>query len=140
VSARCSEGRRSGARAALGLGALAALSPLLALDCASGLPGGKPVDASTPAGATAASNAFGFDLYARVKQDGSNLICSPFSAAVALNMASAGARGTTRAEMLSVLRVDPQQAAETHASFGGLLATLNARAASPASRAPPTCR
>ena len=91
-------------------------------------------------GATAASNAFGFDLYARVKQDGSNLICSPFSAAVALNMASAGARGTTRAEMLSVLRVDPQQAAETHASFGGLLATLNARAASPASRAPPTCR
>ena len=116
-------------RAALGAGALAALalSPLLALDCASGLWGVKALDASTPEGATAASNAFGFDIYARLKQDGANLICSPFSAAVALNMASAGARGKTRDQMLSVLHVDPQRAAETHASFGGLLGALNAR-------------
>jgi serine protease inhibitor len=116
-------------RAAVGVGALAALalSPLLALDCASGLSSVRAVDASTAEGATAASNAFGFDLYARLKQDGDNLICSPFSAAVALNMASAGARGKTRAEMLNVLHVDPQRAAETHASFGGLLAALNGR-------------
>jgi serpin B len=132
MSARWSNGargRRSRARAALGMGALAALalSPLLALDCASGLRGAKALDASTPEGATAASNAFGFDIYARIKQDGDNLICSPFSAAVALNMASAGARGQTRDEMLSVLHVDPQRAAETHASFGGLLGALNAR-------------
>ena len=93
---------------------------------ASALSGGKAL-ASTPEDATAASNAFGFDIYARVKQDGANLICSPFSAAVALNMASAGARGKTRAEMLSVLHVDPLRAAETHASFGGLLGALNAR-------------
>jgi len=104
-----------------------ALSPLVALDCASGLWGRKAIDASTPEGATAASNAFGFDLYARIKQDGGNLICSPFSAAVALNMASAGARGETRDQMLSVLHVDRQHAAETHASFGGLLGLLNAR-------------
>jgi hypothetical protein len=98
-------GRRSGpsserrsARAALGVGALAALalSPLLSLDCASGLWSAKALDASTPEGATAASNAFGFDLYARLTRDGDNLICSPLSAAVALNMASAGARGATR--------------------------------------------
>ena len=122
-------GRRSGVRAALGFGVLAALalSPLLALDCASGLWAAKALDASTPEGATAASNAFGFDLYARIKQDGGNLICSPFSAAVALNMASAGARGETRDQMLSVLHVDRQHAAETHASFGGLLGALNAR-------------
>jgi serpin B len=118
-----------GARVALGVGALAALgtAPLLALDCAAGLSAPKPLDASTPKGATAASNAFGFDLYARVKHDESNLICSPFSAAVALNMTSAGARGTTRDQMLRVLAVDPQRAAETHASFGGLLGLLNAR-------------
>ncbi len=104
-----------------------ALSPLLALDCASGLSSAKALDASTPEGATAASNAFGFDLYARVKADGGNLICSPFSAAVALNMASAGAGGKTRDQMLGVLHVELQHAAETHASFGGLLGLLNAR-------------
>ena len=122
-------GRRSGVRAALGFGVLAALalSPLLALDCASGLWAAKALDASTPEGATAASNAFGFEIYARLKRDGDNLICSPFSAAVALNMASAGARGKTRDQMTSVLHVDPQRTAETHASFGGLLGALNAR-------------
>jgi serpin B len=123
-------GRRAGPRAALAAIALAvsaALSPLLSLDCASGSSVVKAVDASTPAGATTASNAFGFDLYARIKHDGDNLICSPLSAAVALNMASAGAHGPTLAEMLRVLRVDPQRATETHASFGGLLRTLNAR-------------
>ena len=103
------------------------LSPLLSPDRAFGLWGAKALDASTPEGATAASNAFGFDLYAQLKQDGGNLICSPLSAAVALNMASAGARGATRAEMLSVLHVDPQRAPETHASFGSLLAAINGR-------------
>jgi serpin B len=127
VNARRSQGRRSRLAAALAVGALAALAPLLSVDCASGLPAVRALDASTPEGATAASNAFGFDLYARVKRDDSTLICSPFSAAVALNMASAGARGPTREQMLRVLRVDPQHAAETHASFGGLLGQLNAR-------------
>jgi serpin B len=108
------------------LGALAA-SPLHALDCASGLPSARPVDASTPAGATAASNAFGFDLYARLGHGTDNLICSPLSAAVALNMASAGAREQTLAQMLTVLHIDPLHAAEAHASFGGLLGALNAR-------------
>jgi serine protease inhibitor len=107
--------------------AVVGLSLALALDCASGLSGVRAVDASTPAGATAASNAFGLDLYARIKHDGDNLICSPLSAAVALNMASAGALGPTLTEMQGVLHIDAQRAAGTHASFGGLLRTLNAR-------------
>jgi serpin B len=106
---------------------LAAVAAALTVDCASRRSGGPAVNASTPTGAAAASNAFGFDVYARVKQDGGNLVCSPFSAAVALNMTSAGARGRTRDEMLSVLHVDPQYAAETHTAFGGLLRMLNAR-------------
>ena len=104
-----------------------ALSPLLSLDCASGLPPARPLDASTSAGATAARNGFGFDLYARLGHPTDNVICSPLSAAVALNMVSAGAGEQTLAQMLTVLHVDPLHAAETHASFGGLLAALNAR-------------
>lgn len=111
---------RRSALGAIGLAA-AGLSLVLALDCASGLSGVRAVDASTPAGATAASDAFGFDLYARSKHDGDNLICSPLSGAVALNMAAAGARGPTLTEMQGVLHIDAQRAAGTHASFGGLL-------------------
>jgi serpin B len=84
-------------------------------------------DASSPAGAVQATNRFGFELYTNIKTERANLICSPAGAAIAMSMASAGARGTTLAEMTKVLHVDPTQLAKSHASFGSLLETLNAR-------------
>ena len=48
-------------------------------------------------------NAFGLDLYARVRDASSNLVISPASVALALSMARAGARGTTASEMDAVL-------------------------------------
>ena len=79
-------------------------------------------DASTTAGATTASNHFGFDLYARAKGPDGNMICSPASASIALTMASAGARGKTQAEMTRVLHLDAQTLAAAHVSFANLLA------------------
>jgi serpin B len=84
-------------------------------------------DASSPAGAVQATNRFGFELYTNVKTEGENLICSPAGAAIAMSMASAGARGKTLVEMTKVLHIDPTQLARSHASFGSLLETLNAR-------------
>jgi serpin B len=109
--------------------ALAVLTSLsvLSVDCASAPPNAAQQVASTPADVAAASNAFGFDLYARVTHGADNVIISPFSAAVALNMASAGARGQTRTEMLGVLYIYPRHAGSAHAALGGLLGALNAR-------------
>jgi serpin B len=84
-------------------------------------------DASSPAGAVQATNRFGFELYTNVKTERENLICSPAGAAIAMSMALAGARGKTLAEMTNVLHIDPTQLAKSHASFGRLLETLNAR-------------
>jgi serpin B len=84
-------------------------------------------DASSPAGAVRASNRFGFELYAEVKQKEENLICSPVGAAIALSMASAGARGKTLEEMTKVLHLEPKRLSESHASFGSLLDALNDR-------------
>ncbi len=116
------------------MGTLAALASLstLALDCASAPPPSAPPPvAAPPPNVTAASNALGFDLYARLKRDSDNLILAPLSAAVALNMTSAGARGQTSAEMLGVLHMDPKHAAGAIASFGGVLGALNARDRTP---------
>jgi serpin B len=116
---------------ALRAAALAALaaSSLLSLDCASAPPSAPaPAGvASTSADVAAASNAFGFDLFAHLKPASESVIFSPFSAAVALNMAAAGARGQTRTEMLGALSIDPKHAAGAYASLGSVLAALNAR-------------
>jgi serpin B len=50
-----------------------------------------------------ALNAFGVDLYARIRTSDGNLVFSPASIALALSMARAGAKGTTAAEMDKVL-------------------------------------
>jgi serpin B len=84
-------------------------------------------DATSPAGAAKASNDFSFDLFEALGAGESNLIASPFSAAAALSMTSAGARGPTRDQLLKALHVDPTQADQAHTSFGALLTTLNAR-------------
>jgi serine protease inhibitor len=81
----------------------------------------------SPAAAVAASNKFGFDLYARIKAGPDNAICSPVSAAVALTMAWAGARGETEREMARALSLDATEPNETHAAFAALLDALNRR-------------
>jgi serpin B len=86
-----------------------------------------PPEKSSPAAATTASNAFGFELYARVKVGQKNVICSPASASIALAMALAGARGSTLQEMTRVLHLDGGEPRQAHASFAALLETLNKR-------------
>ena len=92
------------------------LAMILAAGCGAGPTGNDGIElaaanvahmvgtADDAAGAGAAVNAFGLDLYARVaaKAQG-NLVLSPASIAVALSMARAGARGQTAAEMDAVL-------------------------------------
>ena len=60
----------------------------------------SPADASS---AGSAVNAFGLDLYARIRDEGGNMVISPASVAIALAMARAGARGATASEMDAVL-------------------------------------
>jgi serpin B len=103
-----------------------ALCAVLAASCAT------TFDASSPDGAVKASNRFGFDLYARVKQGGGNIICSPISASIALTMTAAGAGGKTLAQMANVLHLDPGRLPESHAAFASLLTALNQRETEPA--------
>lgn len=114
------------------------LAALLAVGCgtASASPSGAsaPADGVTLAMATAprlagsdadaraagdAVNAFGLDLYARIRGGAGNLVVSPASIAVALAMARAGARGATAAEMDRVLH---DLAGDGH---GGWVASLD---------------
>jgi serpin B len=83
---------------------------------------GSPADAAS---AGAALNAFGLDLYARVRTSDGNLVVSPASIALALAMARAGARGTTASEMDAVLH---DLASDEHAAWVAALdLALNAR-------------
>lgn len=65
---------------------------------------------SPPAKAVAqlaqSSNAFGFDLYRRLRAQPGNLVVSPASITTALAMTWGGARGETAAEMRKVLHLD----------------------------------
>lgn len=54
--------------------------------------------------AGSAIEAFGLDLYRQLAEPGRNLVISPASAALALAMARAGARGETASQMDAVLR------------------------------------
>ncbi|HQZ35677.1 MAG TPA: serpin family protein [Ilumatobacteraceae bacterium] len=84
---------------------------------------------ASPADALAASlaiNAFSADLYEQLVavNHNANLVFSPASIALALAMTSAGAMGTTLAEMDTVLHItDP---ATIHHSFNGLSTALTA--------------
>jgi serpin B len=69
------------------------------------------------------SNAFGFELYRRLKEGVGNRAFSPASASTALAMAWGGARGETAQEMQQVLRL-PGPAAEAMTDSGRLLAEL----------------
>jgi serpin B len=52
------------------------------------------------------SNAFGFDLYQRLRQAPGHLVVSPASITTALTMPWSGARGETAAQMRTVLHLD----------------------------------
>ena len=73
--------------------------------------------------ATAAANAFGLDLYQRLRARGENLFFSPASAAYALAMARTGAAGATAAGMDRVLHLQGDPDA-TAAAFGALMDDL----------------
>ncbi|MBN1268322.1 MAG: serpin family protein [Kiritimatiellae bacterium] len=68
---------------------------------------------------------FAFDLYGRVRSEGGNMFCSPYSISTALAMTYAGARGMTETQMATVLHFDlPQD--ELHPACGGLMRELRA--------------
>lgn len=69
------------------------------------------------------SNAFGFDLYARVQSTPGNLVVSPASISTALAMTWAGARGETAAQMKTVLHLEGTPQAVSAAS-GRLVKSL----------------
>jgi serpin B len=70
--------------------------------------------------AATALNAFGVDLYAKIRTTDGNLVVSPASIALALSMARAGAKGTTATEMDKVFH---DLAADTNADW---IASLDA--------------
>jgi serpin B len=53
----------------------------------------------------AADNAFSLALFQAVRTSDDNLVCSPYSAATALTMTMAGARGQTQEEMKQAMRI-----------------------------------
>jgi serpin B len=69
------------------------------------------------------SNAFGFDLYQRLRQRPGNLVISPASITTVLTMAWGGARGETAAQMRKVLHLEGE-AGEVMATSGELARTL----------------
>jgi len=71
------------------------------------------------------NNQFATDLYAELgKEEGGNLLMSPYSISTALAMTYAGARGETEAEMAEVLHFTlPQE--RLHPAFAGLISHFN---------------
>lgn len=91
----------------------------------SGDPVASPADLVAEQTAGQSINAFGMDLFAQLQSEqGGNLFASPYSAAMALAMAYAGARGETAAQMASVLHLT-QAPAAAESAFGALLNDLN---------------
>jgi serpin B len=65
-----------------------------------------PPSADAVAKLARSSNAFGFDLYQRLRQKPGNLVLSPASITTALTMTWGGARGETAAQMRRVLHLE----------------------------------
>ena len=101
-----------------------ALAPLLLAS----LPGESSAVSAAPARGDLAvlaksSNAFGFELYRRLKEGPGNRVFSPASVSTALAMAWGGAKGETAAEMQRVLRF-PGTPAQMMQASGALTAAL----------------
>ena len=71
-----------------------------------------------------ASNAFGFDLYAQVRDAPGNLVISPASISAALTMTYGGARGNTASQMQKALHLEGEPNAAMDAG-GRLLLDLS---------------
>lgn len=84
-------------------------------------------DPAAAAEAASVVNALGVDLYAKVRDTEGNLALSPYSIAVALSMARAGADTVTATEMDAVLHA--QAVLDLAAGFGSLDAALAERPA-----------
>jgi serpin B len=82
-------------------------------------------DPTLAAGAADEVRAFTADLYRRLSRSDGNLVCSPYSVAVALAMARVGAKGTTAAEMDRVLHAPELR--RLNAGLGALDALLEKR-------------
>jgi len=94
-----------------------------------------PADPAALSGAAAAVADFSADLYRRLAADSpGNLICSPYSAAVALSMARCGAVGRTATEMDAVLHVPAGAVSSSEGSDGSFAAGLNTLALALAGR------
>jgi serpin B len=82
-------------------------------------------DPTAAAGAAEVVRAFTADLYRRLSRSEGNLVCSPYSVAVAVAMAGTGARGRTAAEMDRVLHAPELQ--RLNGGLGALDALLETR-------------
>ena len=82
-------------------------------------------DPTLAAGAAGVVRAFTADLYRRLARADGNLVCSPYSVAVALGMTRTGARGRTAAEMDRVLHSN--DAVRLDAALGAVEAVLEQR-------------
>ncbi len=92
---------------------------------------GVPRTAGDPAAAAGAAEvvrAFAADLYRRLSGSAGNVVCSPYSVAVALAMTRNGARGRTAAEIDRVLHATGLQ--QLNGGLGALEALLEMRSGS----------
>ena len=69
-------------------------------------------------------NRFAFDLYDRLQEESGNQFLSPFSIAVCLSMAGAGARGETARQFFKALHL-PADDERLHAGLGELIRRLS---------------
>ncbi len=84
-----------------------------------------PADADAGLATAGAVEEFGADLYALLAQEDGNVVFSPYSVAVALAMARAGAEGDTAAQMDAVLHAG--RTADLHGGFNAIEQALATR-------------
>jgi serpin B len=114
VFAGCGQPPPPGGPAVVGLGGLAKSDARRAA-----------ADPAAAAAASGAVRAFGGDLYRQLSRSAGNLVCSPYSVAVALAMTRNGARGGTAAEMDRVLHAPRGQ--QLNGGLGAIEALLERR-------------